>query len=233
MLLISCMSEEEKALEIVNRSIEAHGCDVFSRSVVSFDFRDRSYSVWKNSTEYVYTRTWEDSTGTTIDSLVNSSQLTRYLNDSIVNLTEEWEGKYASSVNSVLYFFQLPCLLNDPAVLKKYVGSTIINGVAYDQVEVGFQAEGGGEDFEDVYMYWFNQNTSTMDYLAYNYQVEGGGTRFRKAVNKRVVNGLIVQDYINYKSEEKFPPLTSLPSMLEKEELIELSQIINTNVQID
>ena len=168
-----------------------------------------------------------------MDSLINSSSFSRYLDEEQAELTEDWVGKYSRSVNSVLYFFRIPCVLNDPAVIKSYQGSAMIENNSYDVVEVRFQSEGGGDDFEDTFMYWINQNTHQVDYLAYNYQTDEGGTRFRKAINKRTVNGLLVQDYINYAPAEKFPPLASLPDQLEKGQLKELSKIINENVKVD
>lgn len=232
-LLISCSPKEKTAQEVIDQVIAAHGCELLENRTITFDFRDKAYSLLKSGGLSIYTRSFSDSAGYVLDSLINSSDFTRHINDTTVTLTDEWKGKYASSVNSVLYFFQLPCLLNDPAVIKKMAGTATIKGSTYFQVEVRFKVEGGGEDFEDVYMYWINQETYTMDYLAYNYQVDGGGTRFREAINRRVFEGLIVQDYINYKSEEKFPLLSSLPTLLEKGELTELSRILNTSVSID
>ena len=228
--LISCAGAVDKAQQVVDQAIAAHGCELLSDATVSFDFRGRTYAVSKNQNNYIYTRAWTDSTGYTVDSLLNSTELIRYTNGGLVAVSEEMKGKYANSVNSVLYFFQLPCLLNDPAVIKKYAGEISIEGQVYDQIEVRFMAQGGGEDFEDVYMYWFNKKTLRMDYLAYNYQVEGGGTRFRKAINQRSIDGYLVQDYINYKAEDKFLPLTTLPGLLEEGKLKELSKILNTDV---
>lgn len=232
-MIFSCGKASFSAQEIIDQSIETHGCNTFYAHSVLFDFREYEYSVDRSIDPYVYTRKRTDSTGVLIDSLFSSSLLKRYISDTLVSLDAEWQTKYANSVNSVLYFFQLPCLLNDPAVIKELVGTTQIEGELYYQIKVQFKAEGGGDDFQDVYMYWIHSTQYTMDYLAYNYQVEGGGTRFRKAINRRKVNGLIVQDYINFKAEEKFPLLENLPVLYEKGQLQELSRINNENVLVN
>jgi hypothetical protein len=97
---------------------------------------------------------------------------------------------------------------------------------------VKFKQENGGTDFDDIYMYWFDQQTGHLDFFGYNYQVDGGGTRFRKAVNRRTVNGIMIQDYINYRPKDKFPELTSLVTSYQNNELIKLSEIINEQVII-
>ncbi len=179
---------------------------------------------------YTYTRSFQDSVGVVYDVLINSNDFKRTVDDYDVVLTEEWKKRYGNSVNSVLYFFQIPYVLNDPAARKFYLGEVMINGKSYHIIKVTFNEEDGGKDFEDEFRYWINQETKLVDYLAYNYLTDGGGTRFRQAINRREVDGLVVQDYINYKANEKFPLLDDLPRLFEKDSLIELSRIINTNV---
>jgi hypothetical protein len=91
---------------------------------------------------------------------------------------------------------------------------------------------GGGEDFQDEYRYWIDPESGHIDYLAYNYRTDGGGTRFRKAKNRRKKEGFVFQDYTNFKPEKKFTPLDSLPFLFEMGKLIEVSQIENENIQV-
>ena len=101
----------------------------------------------------------------------------------------------------------------------------------YDVIEVTFKQEGGGKDFEDQYYYWINKKSHTMDYLAYNYKVNGGGVRFRSSYNRRNVGGIIFQDYINYKAEVG-TPLKDLPTLYENDKLKEVSRIDTENVEL-
>ena len=76
-----------------------------------------------------------------------------------------------------------------------------LDGVPYHRVKVTFRQEGGGRDWEDVFMYWFRMDTNAMDYLAYAFGQGPGeepGTRFREAYNVRRVNGVRMADYRNY-----------------------------------
>ena len=75
-------------------------------------------------------------------------------------------------------------------------------------------------------------NTFEIDYLAYNYVTDGGGVRFRSAINKRRVNGLLVQDYINYAPLDKKMPLPDLIAEFEKDALIERSRIVNSDITL-
>jgi len=95
---------------------------------------------------------------------------------------------------------------------------------------VTFDQEGGGVDHEDVYVYWVHKQDMTVDYLAYSYQVNGGGVRFRSAYNRRKIGGIIFQDYINYK-HDKDTPVSSLDALYETGKLTELSKIELKNIK--
>jgi hypothetical protein len=131
-----------------------------------------------------------------------------------------------------MYFFQLPKPLQDPAVKAELLNPTTIKGQTYWTIKITFNQEGGGEDFQDEYRYWISQEDYKIAYLAYNYLTDGGGTRFRKAQNAREINGIGIQDYVNYKPYQKFISLDSLPQLFEKDSLIEVSLIENKNIKV-
>lgn len=217
---------------LIDQSIKSHGFDQLTNKSISFKFRKKDYSVSRKSDSYVYTRVFTDSIGTIVDELKNSSELVRKINGNPVQLNEKETNIAIEAVNSVLYFFQLPYGLNDDAVNKKYAGEDEVEGRKYHLVSVTFKQEGGGADFQDEYLYWINQKENTIDYLAYNYIVNDGGVRFRKAINRKTVNGLVFQDYINYKPTDKNTPLKKLSKLYEENKLTELSRIIAEDIRI-
>jgi len=221
-----------KGQEIIDQAIIAHGQHLFENATLSFLFRDKKYSAKRSATAYIYTRSFKDSSALIEDMLINSTHFSRKKNGASIEVSKDWAGKYSRSINSVLYFFQLPYLLNDPAVKKIDQGIKQIKGENYYEIKISFQIENGGEDFEDEYLYWIDVNTFEIDYLAYNYVTDGGGVRFRSAINKRRVNGLLVQDYINYAPLNKKIPLSNLITEFEKGTLVELSRIINSDITL-
>ena len=221
-----------KGQEVIDQAIIAHGQHLFENATLSFLFRDKQYSARRSDAEYTYTRSFKNGSALIEDMLINSTDFSRKKNDVSIEIEKEWAEKYSRSINSVLYFFQLPYLLNDLAVKKIDQGIKQIKGENYYQIKVSFQIENGGEDFEDEYLYWIDVNTFEVDYLAYNYITDGGGVRFRSAINKRRVNGLLVQDYINYAPLNKKIPLSSLITEFEKGALIERSRIINSDIAL-
>lgn len=219
--------------KIVDEAIAAHGGQLFESRTVSFDFRDKHYLVQRKPEGYTYIRSFEDdSLGQVKDVLFNSTDLERYANDSLLDISDEWKGKYANSVNSVLYFFQLPYGLNDPAVNKEYIGQKVINNQLYEKIRVTFQQENGGKDFEDVFVYWINAETFTLDFLAYSYLTDGGGKRFRQAINRRNIKDMVFQDYINFEPANPNTKVEDLDKAFNEASLIELSQIANENISV-
>ena len=163
-----------------------------------FDFRDKHYQRFRYGGTFEYSRSWKDSSAVVTD-ILNNQGLHRLINGEVVNLSERRQAAFTSSLNSVIYFALLPYRLNDDAVKKRYIGETEIDGRPYCKVEVTFTEDGGGEDFEDVFVFWIHHKDHTMDYLAYSYDEEKGrGYRFRSFYNRRVEGDIIFQDFENY-----------------------------------
>ncbi len=220
------------AQAIVDAAIEAHGGKGYENFQADFDFRERHYTAIRQGGLFTYTRAFTDSTGSYRDVLSNDG-FTRHRNDTLQELTEERRSAFSNSVNSVIYFALLPFGLNDAAVVKTLVGEETVRDKKYDVVKVTFQQAGGGTDHEDEFLYWINQDKHTVDYLAYSYHTNGGGIRFREAINPQQVGGILWQDYINYKAaDEKNTPLEQLMPLFKEGKLLELSRIEQKNIAV-
>ena len=213
---------------ILNETIAAHGGDLYSKANYSFVFRGNIYHFKNNSNSYEYSKVSKTKNLLTQDFLKNGN-FSRTINGETINLMDKEIKGATGAINSVIYFATLPYKLNDVSVNKEYMGDIIIKNINYNVLSITFKEEGGGEDFEDQFYYWINKETKKIDYLAYNYKVNNGGVRFRSAYNRRVVDGITFQDYINYKADVK-TPLEELPKFYELGKLKELSKIKTENI---
>lgn len=218
--------------DVVDDAIKAHGGDVYKNVNVEFDFRDKHYVITNEDGFYQYERSQTDSSGNRIQDFVTDGSFNRNINGVKAELPDSTANAYASSVNSVAYFFLLPAPLNDEAVRKELLEEVIIKGETYNVVEVTFAEKGGGDDFQDRYLFWIHKGKNTVDYFAYSYEVDGGGVRFREAYNVRTQNGLRFCDYRNYGFEDTKTPLEELPKLFETKKLPLLSSIENKNVKV-
>lgn len=234
LIAFACITETPKSYDpqmLIDDAITAHGANL-SKKKVAFEFRDRTYTLKRGNNSYTYIRAWQDdSLGFIQDILINSREFTRFQHGDSLILDEKQQRKYARSVNSIFYFFQIPYVLNDGGAIKKYVGEFKIKEEPYLAVAITFSREGGGEDYKDRFLYWIHKEFRTVDYFAYSYVTNGGGVRFREAINRRKAEGFLVQDYINYKAK-KGTSLKSLPELFNQEKLEELSRIENTKVKV-
>ena len=225
----SSFSKEQR---IIDRAIEVHGGNDYEKVRISFDFRNIHYRILKTPNLFEYSREFTDSTGRVLD-ILNNEGFIRTVNGKEAAITEDRKQAYSNSVNSVAYFAFLPYGLNDPAVIKEWIRETELEGNTYDVIQITFREEGGGDDFDDEFLYWFNQQNGGMDYLAYTYHTEGGGVRFRKAINPRMVNGIRIQDYENYMPEDKETPIDRMQDLYQSGQLELLSEIVLENVQVE
>ncbi|MEM6318095.1 MAG: DUF6503 family protein [Bacteroidota bacterium] len=212
------------------KTIKKHGGDAYDNASIAFDFREGTYTFKNEEGKFRYTVQKEKDGQIIFDVLTNDS-FVRKVDGEVQDLSPKDALKYGNSLNSVIYFAQLPYKLDDPAVKKTARGTTTIKGQPYRVVEVSFAEEGGGTDHDDIYYYWINQKTDLIDYLAYNFHVNGSGVRFRSAYNPRRVGEIHFQDYVNYKAD-KDTPLSDLPALYEKGELKELSKIELEGVRV-
>ncbi|WP_299117294.1 DUF6503 family protein [uncultured Winogradskyella sp.] len=222
------------AEDIVNASIEISGGERFATSNIEFDFRDKSYLAKRNKGSFLLARTFTIEEDSVFDILTNEG-FERHINDSVnVFVEDSMAVKYSASVNSVHYFSVLPFGLNDEAVNKKLLGEEQIKGKMYYKIEITFSQQGGGEDYEDVFIYWIDKISFKADYIAYSYnESDGKGMRFREAYNERYINDLRFVDYNNYKAINSTTKLTDLGHAFNNNQLKLLSKIELKNVEVE
>lgn len=231
--LTSCKKEIPlTAQDIVDKTIEVSGGEKYLNAEIDFDFRDKHYRSVREGGKFQYERQFQDSIGI-IKDVLNNDGFQRFVNDTLTKIPDSMAVKYTSSVNSVHYFALLPYGLNDAAVNKSSLGEVSIKDKLYHKIKVTFSQEGGGEDYEDVFIYWIEAETFKADYIAYSYiEDDGVGIRFREAYNERFINGLRFVDYNNYKSEDITMDLLGLDKAFESGSLKLLSKIELENIEV-
>ncbi len=221
-----------KAEQVVEKAISFHGMKGLHRDTITFDFRDKSYVYKANRNRFQYERIFRDTAGNRIRDILTNDGFQRRMNDSTVSLPKKASKAYKHSVNSVIYFAFLPYKLQDPAVIKSYEGIDPVQGTPYHRVRIDFEKEGGGKDHQDTFTYWFKKDNGRMDFLAYRYHQDGGGVRFREAFDRRRVDGVLIQDYHNFKASYD-APLPELDEKWENGELEKVSEIRLKNMSME
>jgi len=190
---------------VVDSALATHGASILDRAVVTFTFRGDRYRIRQNDGRFHYRRAYTDSLGRAVQEGFTNAGVYRVVDDDTVSLSDDEQSSVRTTVNSVSYFALLPHSLGDAAVQPHYSGRDTLNGVPYHRIRVTFQQQGGGQDWQDVFIYWFRTDTYAMDYLSYAFGLAPGdtdtGTRFREAYNVRRINGVRVADYMNYTSD--------------------------------
>ncbi len=195
-LFISCSGKhrDTKAIRVVEQCIEQHGGKNYQHMDVSFDFRQFRIHIKQNNGVFLYERTSKDSFNNVMHDVLTNETFKREVNGKQANLSQKDADKYREGLNAIAYFVLLPYKLSEPAVKLKFLGAAIIENKKYDKISVSFEETGGGKDHLDEFCYWINQDSHSLDFLAYS----NGGPRFRKAIKKEIVAGITFQDYENY-----------------------------------
>lgn len=218
----------QDASELLDKALKAHGGKKYKKAHYQFIFRDKVYR-FKNKKDSYHYSVRKTVNGAQVFDQLSNGDFSRSINGAPSNLGKKEMVGASSGLNSVIYFATLPYKLLDSAVNLAHGGAATINGVGYELLQVTFDKEGGGIDHDDQFIYWIRKDNHQIDFLAYNYQVNGGGVRFRAAYNTRNVGGILFQDYVNYKAPVG-TPLADLPALYEKEKLKKLSVIATESV---
>ena len=231
--LISCTSSNNHftAQQIVDKTIASSQMNKIANAKLSFEFRGRTYTAERNQGNFILKRITKSGTETLTDILSNSG-FKRLLNGNPMQVLDSMTKKYSESVNSVHYFSVLPYGLNDSAVNKKVLPSVTINKKEYHKVEITFNRDGGGVDFEDIFVYWIEKKHFKIKYLAYQFHVNGGGKRFREVRKEHLVQGVRFADYNNYKPYNPEVDVRDLDKTFEKGGMTKISEIILENIQL-
>lgn len=188
---------------LVHAAIAAAGQWRLDTATVSFRFRDKTYGLDRRDGRYVYTRNYTDTaTGAEITDVLTNDDFARTTDARATSLKPEDRDAYREALNSVVYFAFLPRWLADVGAIREYEALDTLGGRPYHRVRVRFRETGGGTDFQDEFLYWFDVGDYSLDYLAYRYETDGGGVRFRESYNERAEGGIAVRDYRNYAPPE-------------------------------
>ncbi|MEJ2162407.1 MAG: deoxyribose-phosphate aldolase [Robiginitalea sp.] len=233
-LLLSCQeksSDTTDPQEIVDKAIEASGGTLYENSELRFVFREREYIAVRENGRRVLMRITQTDTARLVD-VRRGGQFERIIDGIPQILPDTTLQSLSEAVNSVHYFASLPYGLNDRAVNKEYLGRGKIGDSEYHKIRVTFDQQGGGTDYEDIFVYWFDVESFLPEYLAYQYQTNGGGKRFRQAYNPRRVGGIRFVDYRNFKYEGPLP-VAALDSLFSLGELQLLSRIELEDIHVN
>lgn len=218
-------STDDLATTWIKKANIAHGTASLDQSSFRFNFREYTYGLTSKKYTKSYSRTKATTKGLLTDTLYNGKDFQRWINGKSIIVSDSLQQLYKESINAVLYFVQIPQVLNDAAAQSSYLGEVTILGEPYISLKVTFKQEGGGVDYQDEYRYWIHQKTHLIDFLAYRYYSDKGGTRFRKVSHRNRIEGMIFQDYENFSPSTPFPPLDSIANLYIKGKLKKVSDI--------
>ena len=232
-LLTSCKPEEKSltAQQIIDKSIEVSQVNKLSNAELQFNFREHRYLAKRENGIFVLQRITTNKPEIITD-VLNNKGFQRYINEKAIQVEDSMAIKYSESINSVHYFSALPLGLNDKAVQKKLLKDTNLKGEEYYRVQITFAQEGGGVDYDDVFIYWVGKEDFKIDYLAYTFHVNGGGMRFREVRKEHFINGIRLVDYNNYKPQNLSIELNLLDREFENNQLIKASEINLENIEV-
>ena len=227
-------AEPQPRLAIVDRAIEHHGGEIYRHSETELDLCSKSgcYHIVSrvDGDRWAYTVSGKSGGAqqrvhATYDTLsVSRNGVERTVKTGEEQRLRDW-------AMARVYFGFLPYRLNDPSVYKQDLGLVDWDGRRLHKVKVTFQA-GTSTDASDEYMYWFDPETARLEYLAYSYDNNGGGLRFRRAVKHRRVGGLLFFDQENLGADGPGLSVDAIDAAYVRESMRHVSTVRLESIQV-
>ncbi len=107
-----------------------------------------------------------------------------------------------------------------------------MKGEKYHLIKVTFGKEGGGDDFDDEFLYWIGTEDYFIDFMAYSYHTDGGGVRMREVSGVQEVGGIRFQNYLNLQPEVHDTPVEEMQALYTSGRLELLSEINLENIKV-
>lgn len=230
LIVFSCGNPDPN--KIVNDAVLNSGWNNFKNNDIEFDFRGTHYKILHQNSRFIYEKIYVDTTQGIIREGMTNDSTYKELNGLSILLDEPHEKKIRNSINQIVYFNLLPYKLNDAAVNKSFVGEANLSGKEYFKIKVTFNESGGGKDYKDWFIYWFEKETKSMDYFAYYYHVNGASSRFRTLKKKHVVNGFTFYDWENFTSDEIGENIEDYDKLYSDGKLKKVSDIELKNIEV-
>ena len=213
-------------------AVEAAGLHEPDGMELRFQFRGTPYRLWLQGRRSIYERRIRSDAGVTRTERLEGDTFTATVGDNVLPLSSEQAGALRRSLNSVAYFALMPRPLEDDAVIATSLGATTLGGQSWDTIDIRFREEGGGDDHDDVFRYWFHPETHRLGYLAYTFATGKGGVRVRKVVGAHEVDGVVLLDWVNHGRNGQGLTIDDAVRELEAGTLPELSTIALEDVQV-
>ncbi|MEM6927590.1 MAG: DUF6503 family protein [Myxococcota bacterium] len=213
--------------EVLKDAAEAHGLARDQRLDVAFSFRGTPYRLHLDGTDVRYERTVEG-----IVQRLRGNRFEVLRDGEPLALPPQQSDGLRRSLNSVGYFATLPRPLFDEAVIATSLGRTSLAGRQWDTVEVAFREEGGGDDHDDVFRYWFDPTTHELGFLAYTFTVNDAGVRLRKVIARHDVEGVVLVDWSNHGWNGRGHTIEAAVKAFEAGTLPQLSTIELDEIQV-
>ncbi|MDA8016942.1 MAG: hypothetical protein MPN21_05780 [Thermoanaerobaculia bacterium] len=186
--------------DIVARSIELHGGDLFRRSEVNFQLCSRSgcaeVRVWRRGGRYEHEV--EGRLGGALRRLLVTNDAVKLWTEAgeSTSIAPEEEQSWRDAATSRMYHAFLPFRLADPSVRFADLGVETWGERELHRVAVGFEAGTSSADY-DQWAFWFDAETARLEQFAYSYRGSPDGLRFRQLHRFRRVEGLLFADQVN------------------------------------
>ena len=191
--------EPVERLDVIERAIAFHGGRLYAHSEIRLRTCSKSgcsrviARVDGGKFDYSVSGT---SQGSALEVRATNDQVEVQRDGVAVAVAPEKQQVYRDWAMAKVYFSFLPYRLDDPGVFKQDLGLVTWGDRQLHKVKVTFEA-GSSTDASDEYMYWLDPDTAQVELFAYSYDNNGGGLRFRRAVNDRRVGGILFFDQEN------------------------------------
>ena len=229
--ILSC-KEEMKTLaaeEILSYSIESSGGEDFMNSSISFNIDDFNYQIIRqgNIQDFQVVRQVD-----TIQykAIYKNGYSAYFIND--INQEEIAHSRkfIETRLEGETYIFSIPHVFKQNATIVSKMEDVYIDQKKYYSLHITFKVI--EDDPEDEFYLYIDQETFLVDYYAYKFDLTGNRRLFKKAINRKNIEGIAFTDYWAFSSPVDSTALKDLYKLYNIKSLQGLAKIEYQNIAV-
>jgi hypothetical protein len=224
----------EENLEIVRRSIEHHGGEIYRHSESQLKLCSGSgcYEVAVRMDGGLYRYRVAGPVSAGHREVESSNDELTYWHEGELQEVGDDAQKLRDWAMARVYFVYLPFRLNDPGVIQTDLGLENWGGRLLHKVKVTFPP-GSSTDAEDEFIYWFNPDSARLEQFAYSFDDDPDGIRFRRLFNYRRIGGVLFFDQHNLGADGDHLSVDQITPEFVQASLPHISTVTLQDVQIE
>lgn len=215
------------------RTLEDAGDKNRETADILYNYKGQNYRIDRNCGWFEFMHDLSE-TGSDEVWKIDNMEVVQFINNRPRrDLADSTKLRLTKNLRKKLFLLELPFGLNSPTVQKEFLRNEEINGKSLAKLKVEFIEDNYEQPYLVKAVFWVDEKTEEVIYLAIKFGEETSPISFLKPINKRVIKEVKFTDYeVYHPKRNKHFALEDLAKAFENDKLDQDETMEYQNIQV-